>query len=189
MPRILHVTILSWLVVATMHVTAQQPGGTAAAAPGWTVTRAMPTRIAPPKILPGTRPNVFGNIQGNALTSTDGPLTDVPIRLRDARFGQIVGTQVTDQSGIFAFPKVDPGSYIVEVMGEDKDSVLAASQVLNVGAGEAVSAVVKLAYKIPAHGIVGNSPPTLGAVMSQAAAAGVLATQVSGAPTCITLQR
>ena len=190
MPASLYSTTVGFLVVATMHVTAQQPGGTAAAVPRSTVARAMPVRITPPRILPGTRPNVFSAIQGNALTSTNGALTNASVRLRDARIGQIIETQMTDQSGLFAFRTVDPGTYVVEIMGQDQYSVLAASQLLNVGPGEAVSAVVKLPFKIPPFaGILGNSTPSAAAVTSQAASAGVLATRASGTATCDTLQR
>ena len=190
MPRIICVTAVGWLVAASVHVTAQQPRGTAAAAvPRSTVARATPARMPPRKLLPGTRPDVFSAIQGNALTSTDGPLTNATIRLRDARLGQIIGAQVTDQSGLFAFPSVDPGSYIVEIMGQDQYSVLAASQVLNVGPGEAVSALVKLPFTVPAFaGILGNSTPSVVAVTTQAALAGILSAQAPGAETCITLQ-
>ena len=188
MPRIIFGITAGLLVAATMHVTAQQPQGAAGALPRPTVARA-PARIDPPKILPGTRPNVFSAIQGNALTPTDEALPSVVVRLRDARVGQIVGTSTTDQSGLFAFPTVDPGSYIVEIMGQDQYSVLAASQVLNVGPGEAVSAVVKLPFNPSAFvRILGNSTPSMIAVTTMAAAAGVLAIVAPGTETCITLQ-
>ena len=96
-------------------------------------------------------------IQGNALNSTNGQLTNAVVRLRDARFGRIVDTQMTDKSGLFAFKAIDPGSYIVEIMSNDQ-SILAASQLLNVNAGEAVSAVVKLPFRIPPFaGILGST--------------------------------
>lgn len=179
-----------FLVVATIQVSAQRSGGPASAAPRSTVTRATPAQIATPRILPGTRSDVFGAIQGNALTSTNGALANASVRLRDARTGRIIETQVTDQSGHFAFPSVDPGSYIVEIMGQDQYSVLAASQIMNVGAGEAVSTVVKLPLRVPPlGGILGKSAPSATAVILMAASAGVLATQASGAATCDTLQR
>ena len=110
------------------------------------------------------------------------------MRLRDARFGQIVETQRTDRAGLFTFPKVDPGIYIVEIIGLDQVSVLAASEVLTVGPGEAVSAVVKVPFNtqvIP--GTVGGSTPTAAALKTQAVAAGILATQAPGTETCIPL--
>jgi len=189
MPRIILATTAGWLIAATLHVTAQQPQGAAGPLPRAAVAHATPARIDPPKMLPGTRPNVFSAIQGNALTQADEALTSVVVRLRDARVGQIVGSATTDQSGLFAFPTVDPGSYIVEIMGQDQYSVLAASQVLNVGPGEAVSAVVKLPFNSPAFvRIVGTSTPSVNTVTTQAAAAGILATQAPGTETCITLQ-
>ena len=184
MPRILYSTAVGWLVVAA-QVGAQQPSGAATAPRSSVVARSTPARIAPPKILPGTRPGVFSTIQGNALTSTNGSLANATVRLRDARIGQIVETQMTDRSGIFAFRAVDPGSYIVEIVGQDQTSVLAASQVLHVGPGEAVSAVVKLPFRVPRlAGLLGNTMPSAAAVTTQAAASGVLAAQISGAPTC-----
>ena len=96
----------------------------------------------------GERSRRSTTIQGNALDSTNGQMTNAIVRLRDARFGRIVDTQLTDKSGIFAFKAIDPGSYIVEIMANDQ-SILAASQLLNVNAGEAVSAVVKLPFRIP----------------------------------------
>ena len=190
MPPSLYSTTVGFLVVATMHVSAQQPGRAASAVPRSTIARAAPARITTPRILPGTRSNVFSAIQGNALTSTNGALANASVRLRDARAGQIIETQMTDRSGLFAFPSLEPGSYIVEIMGQDQYSVLAASQILNVGPGEAASAVVKLPFRIPPFaGILGNSTPSAAAVTSQAASAGVLATQASGAATCDNLRQ
>jgi hypothetical protein len=190
MPRIMYLTTVGWFVAATLHLAAQQPThGAVAAVPRSTVARAMPARIAPPKMLPGTRPNVFSAIQGNALTSTNGALTDATMRLRDARFGQIVETQLSDQAGVFTFPKVDPGIYIVEIVGLDQVSVLAASEVLTVGPGEAVSAVVKLPFNAPPviADRTGWSMPSANGLTTQAAAAGILATQAPGTETCIPL--
>jgi hypothetical protein len=188
MLRSLHGTTMALIVFGTIHVTAQQPDGLTT--PRSAVAGPTAVRTDTAKMLPGTRPNVFSAIQGNALDTADGALANAPVRLRDARFGRIVTTQTTDQSGLFAFRTVDPGSYIVEIIGADHSSVLAASQVLNVGPGEAVSAVVKLPYKIPAlAGIFGNSTPLAGTVTAQAASAGILATEASGAPTCDNLQQ
>ena len=68
--------------------------------------------------------------------------------------------------------------------------MLAASQVLNAGAGETVSTVVKLPFRIPPIGgpLRRLEPSSAATVTSQAAASGVLATQISGAATCDNLQ-
>ena len=103
--------------------------------------------------------------------------------MRDARIGRIVETQLTDKAGGFVFKALDPGSYIVEMMAEDQ-TVLTASQLINVNAGEAVSAIVKLPFRIPAlAGILSNTTPAAAAaLLATAAASGVLATTVSGQP-------
>jgi hypothetical protein len=115
-------------------------------------------------------------IKGNALDSTDGQLPNALVRLRDARFGRIIDTQYTDQSGVFAFRSIQPGTYIVEIVGSDQ-SILAASQLLNVNAGESVLAVVKLPFHVPPFAGVMGTSTTQSAMMLvlQAAASGITA--------------
>lgn len=114
-------------------------------------------------------------IQGNALDATNGNLANVVVRLRDARFGRIVDTELTDKSGLFAFRTLDPGSYIVELIG-NQSTVLAASQILNVEAGEIVSALVQLPLLTPVIGTAGGSTvATAAAIVTEAAATGVVA--------------
>ena len=145
------------VALGAVHMSAQAPGRAAA------------------KLLPGTRSNVTTTIQGNALSSTNGALPNALVRLRDARLGQIIESQVSDKSGLFAFKAVDPGNYIVEIISNDQ-TVLAASQMLSVNAGDAVSAIVKLPFRIPPFaGLLGNSAPSAAAVTTEAAASSILA--------------
>ena len=135
---------------------------------------AVPARAGAPAVLPGTRETAFSTIQGSALDSTSGILPDSAVRLRDARLGRIIGTQRTDKSGVFEFRGVDPGSYIVELLGPT-DSVLAASQLINVNAGDAVSTTVKLPFRLPPlGGLLGHTTAQAIAITSAAAATGVL---------------
>ena len=157
-------------VAATLSVTAQNQA--IATTPRSMASATTPVRKAAVSRL---KTDAFTTIQGNALTSTNGPLNDMTVRLRDARFGRIVGSQTTDKSGLFEFKSIDPGTYIVEVMANDQSAVLAASQLLNLNSGEAVSAVVKLPFRIPPFaGIMGStSMPSAAAVAAEAAASGV----------------
>src|SRR5579872_633310 len=145
MHRNLSVIVGATVLLASAQASAQQAMPTRPGAPA--TPRATgapaPSIAAQPKLLPGTRPNVLTSIQGNTLSSTNGTLANAYVRLRDARIGRIVDTQISDKSGLFAFKAVDPGTYIVEIV-DNQQSVLAASQLLNVSAGDAVSAVVKL---------------------------------------------
>jgi hypothetical protein len=187
MNRILWVAVGALLVSTAGHLAAQtsriapakrempEPVARAASAP------AMPALRTMPRLLSGTRPNVLTTIQGNALDSTNGALANTLVRLRDARLGRIIESQITDKSGLFEFKGVDPGSYIVEIMANDQ-SILAASQMLNVNAGEAISAVVKLPFRIPPFaGLLGNTTPSAIAVTAAAASAQVLAVQATTA--------
>jgi len=170
-----------------LHVSAQQPPAGQAGLSDTTVARTprtsrpspSPAAAPKPSVLPGTRPESFTTIQGNALNSTNGALADGTVRLRDARLGRVVDITTTDKSGLFAFRSVDPGSYIVELIGPDQ-TILAASQILNVNAGEAVSAIVKLPFRIPPFaGVLGHSVGQAVVVTATAAASGVLATAVT----------
>jgi hypothetical protein len=157
-------------VVATSAPLAQQQGTTARA------VVAPPNAGAMVRVSPATV-KALTTIHGNALDSTNGQLVNITVRLRDARFGRIVDTQYTDQSGMFAFKTLDPGSYIVEIMGEDDDTILAASQLLNVHGGEALSAIVKLPFRIPPFANLMGTATTQSAVglLLEAAATGVTA--------------
>jgi hypothetical protein len=163
------------VVAMALQVSAQQP------IPSPPVLSASGVaRTATPKLLPGTKA-VFSTIQGNALTSTNGSLPDSVVRLRDARFGRIVDTQYTDKAGLFAFKVVDPGAYVIEIISATNEaSVLAASQLIHINAGEAVSAVVKLPFRIPPFaGVLGHNAAQAVAVTSSAATSGVLATVIT----------
>jgi hypothetical protein len=93
-----------------------------------------------------------------------------------------VDTRQTDAAGLFAFRAVDPGSYVVELLTPDRTAVLASSQLLNLNAGDAVTTVVKLPFRIaPLAGVLGHSAPQAAVIASAAAASGVLATKVTGA--------
>ena len=98
---------------------------------------------APASTPPGTVAAAFGTIHVSALSAGNSPLPRWIVRLRDARYGRLVATNVTDDEGSFAFRDVDPGSYIIELIGGDQ-TVRATSALLAVNAGTSVFAVVRL---------------------------------------------
>jgi hypothetical protein len=157
------------IAASTLPLAAQQPIREAA-------------NLVPKVLASKARQFALTMIQGNALDSMNAHLTNTTVRLRDARFGRIVDTQVTDKSGLFAFRAIDPGSYVVEIVANDQ-SILAASQLLTVNAGEAVSAIVKLPFRIPAlAGLVGSTTPSSAAVIATQAAASSIAAVVPTSP-------
>jgi hypothetical protein len=142
--------------------------------PAVTVRATVPARAGAPAVLPGTRETAFSTVQGNALDSKGGILRDSPVRLRDARTGRIISTQATDKSGLFEFRGVDPGSYVVELLGAG-DTVLAASQLITVNAGEVATSFVKLPFRLPPlGGLLGHTTAQAIAITAAAAATGVL---------------
>jgi hypothetical protein len=166
MPRFTSLAVLGWILAGTLHPAAQQP-----------------------RLQLGMRDAALSRIHGNALSSTNTSLPNALVRLRDARFGRSVDTQTADHSGLFAFRPVDPGNYVVEILGQDKYSTLAASQVLTVEAGQVVSAVVKLPFNMsPLVGVLGAAPASATGMAAQSALAGVLTMTPSGVGTCDTLQ-
>lgn len=176
------VSALAVLIAGAVQVGAQQ-SATAPPAPRPSVgAAAKPIPKARPQMLPGTRGSLFSTIRGNALNAVNQPLPGTAVRLRDARRGHVVDSQTTDNAGVFTFTTIDPGSYIVEVMAADQ-TVVAASQIIDVNAGDAVTAVVKLPFHTPPlAGVLGNSVSSAIVVTSEAIASGVLATTVAGAP-------
>jgi hypothetical protein len=68
------------------------------------------------------------------------------VRIRDARIGRIVDRALTDRMGAYSFKGLDPGNYIVEIVGTNQ-TPLAATNLISVNAGETVTTVVKLPFK------------------------------------------
>jgi len=122
----------------------------------------------------------IATIRGTALTATNKPLAQARVRLRNARTGRINNAAITDHAGLFEFHSVEPGSYVVELV-TSRDDVLAASDFLHPNGGEIVSCIVKLPYELPsAGGVLGHLNAAALAVTATAAAAGLLATQITG---------
>lgn len=165
MSRLHALAASSLIAIGTLPLAAQQQTATVVNTVRSVVSKAALVRA---------QENSLTMIQGNALSSTNGQMTDTLVRLRDARFGRIVDTQLTDKSGMFTFKAIDPGSYIVEIVSNDQ-SIMAASQLLNVNSGEAVSAVVKLPFRIPPFaGLMGSTTtPSATAVATEAASSSI----------------
>jgi hypothetical protein len=136
-----------------------------------------PARVAKPDVLPGTPASAFATIFCQALTATNHPIANVVLRVRDARLGRIVATQKTNAEGRVSFDPIDPGSYIIELIGDDQ-SIRATSQLLNVNAGESIATIVRLPSRLAAFaGVLTHSAPQAAAIAAAAAAAGILAVQ------------
>lgn len=123
------------------------------------------------RLLPGTRSAVLSSIEGKALNAVNAPMSEAGVRLRDARYGRIVQTTLTDKQGVFAFHEIDPGTYVVEVMGPGANTVLASSPLINIGTGEALSALVRVPFSTSTlAGVLGSSQSAASAITNAATA-------------------
>ena len=187
MQRILSAAVGLLIAVSTPEAAAQErreaptPRGAISARPSPLATASLPADDSARHLLPGTRADVFATIQGNALTSTSNPLPNALMRLRDTRHGRILGTRVTDVSGMFTFSTLDPGNYIVELLGHDQ-SILAVSEMVNPGPGDVISVLVKLPWQKPAASGMLGVRPAIASVLAVAAASGVLGRTATGQP-------
>src|SRR6266849_4246581 len=113
------------IAASVLNAAAQQPvklSGTKTASQSKTpASQLVSADVSHPAqgLLPGTTPNVVITIQGNALNSVNAGLAHATVRLRDARFGRIIDTTITDETGSFTFRVYDPGSYVIELVGND----------------------------------------------------------------------
>jgi len=170
------------ILAGTLHLSAQQRPATGVTS---VLTDVVTARTPAVPSLSSVTPDALGMIQGNALDSTNRQLANVMVRLRDVRNGRIIGSQVTDHVGLFTFKDLDRGSYVVELMGED-ETILATSEVIDIDAGGAAAAIVKLPFRLPpyAHVLGATAPNTASAIVMQAAATDLLAVSIVGEPTC-----
>jgi hypothetical protein len=154
--------------LSVISVPAQQNGAPAGA------------QVLPTGVLPGTKASAFTTIQGSALSSSSTALPNRDVRLRDARVGRIVRSLRTDEYGLFVFRTVDPGSYIVELLDKD-ETVLAASALIHVNAGDVGAAVVREPTPLKSlESVVGFANPLASAVTAAAGDNGILSSQVTG---------
>ncbi len=130
--------------------------------------------------LPASRGLLLTTIHGKAVDSGNRALSNVTIRLRDARSGQILDSQTTDEAGLVTFHTTDPGTFVLELVDRDQ-TVLAASDILTVGAGETASTLVRLSSRRSPAGAQLNRAAVM-TVIAAAAGAGIMARTVTGQP-------
>jgi hypothetical protein len=129
--RLLPLSTVVVLIVTTVPAAAQQPAAPIA-------VRAVP--------MAAVRSTALSTILGNALNWSNGALPDTPVRVRDLQTGRVVGSALTDKVGAYSFKRLDPGNYVVEIVGADK-AALAATNLISANAGQTVHTTVKLPFR------------------------------------------
>jgi len=126
-----------------------------------------------------TRPTDAGTITGTVVNHDNTPVPQARLRLRDVTTGQIVQTTEGNDAGRFTFLKVQPGSYVVELV-DRRGSVLALGQMFGLGPLETVTTLIRLAASSSWYsGFFGNAAL---AALATAAALGVAAVGNGGQP-------
>jgi len=120
-----------------------------------------------------------GSISGVARSASSEPLANTVIRLRNVETGQLSGTTTTGAAGQFSFTGLNPGTYVVEVLDDDRRVVgTSAAIVLSPGAMVASGLVIQASAlgAAAATAATGGAflTSTLGMVTLAAIAAGVV---------------
>ena len=175
MKRLTYLAATAIMATSTLPIAAQQPA---------TVPQ---TRVDLPRVVTRTPTTRFVTIEGYALRTMRGAnaakaavalaadpaavpdgdrVPNILVRLRDARYGRAVDSQLTDGSGAFLFRAVEPGNYLVEVVGVNQNAI-STTQLISANAGETISTVVRLP----------GLPPTFASLFGQQTVAPVAVTQ------------
>ncbi len=126
------------------------------------------------RVLTEPIPSVFTAVEGFVLKSDSRKFAGALVRLREARLGRIVLSQQADEDGLFRFRPIDRGSYIVELLADEK-TVLAASPLVNVNAGEIAQTLVREPLLADSASVAGFAAAHAAAVQAAAATSGILA--------------
>ena len=120
-----------------------------------------------------------GTVTGTVWRSDNTPLPDAHLQLRDTSTGPIVRSTRANELGRFTFPKVSAGSYVVELVDENRN-VLALGEMFSIGPTETVATVVRLAASGKWYG--GFFASAAAAAIAAAATVGVTALGNGGQP-------
>src|SRR3954471_10441421 len=85
-----------------------------------------------------------GTVQGKVVDSTNAAVANAIVDLQDVIVGRIAARQLSDETGRFAFERVEPGTYVVEIVRRGDSSVLATSELVRVSGGDTLFTIVKL---------------------------------------------
>lgn len=128
---------------------------------------------------PAVAPATVGVVVGSAWRGDSQPYPEAKIRLRSVDTGRGVARAVSDADGRFTFERVEPGSYVVELLSPE-DKVLAIGDLFGVTPGGQVTTLVRLSSKAPWFGgFFGN---VAAAAISAASTLGVTAIGSNGSP-------
>ena len=112
------------------------------------------------------------SVMGVAWRVDNSPIAGARVQLRNLVNGRVEATAVANETGQFTFARIEGGTYVVELLGEN-GKVAAVGHAFVIAPGETVATFVRLATKVPwFSGFFGNAASI---VAASAASQGITA--------------
>lgn len=132
----------------------------------------LPPARASARVGAATGSGGFTSVLGAAWKMDNSPIPGARVQLRNVISGKVEATTVADQAGQFTFTRIEGGSYVVELIGEN-GKILTVGHAFVIAPGETVATFVRLGTKVPwSTGLFSNAAS---AVASTAASQGITA--------------
>lgn len=132
----------------------------------------LPPGSAPARVGATPASNGQTSVLGAAWRFDNSPIPGAQVHLRNLVSGRVEATAVANAVGRFAFSKIEGGTYVVELVG-DNGKVVAVGHAFVIAPGETVATFVRLGTKVPwFSGFFGNAAS---AIASAAASQGITA--------------
>jgi hypothetical protein len=108
---------------------------------------AIPPGRTPARV--GAGPGAGGtSVLGVAWKVDNTPIANARVQLRNLVNGKVEANAVADQVGQFSFPRIEGGTYVVELVGEN-GRILTVGHAFVIAPGETVATFVRLGTKVP----------------------------------------
>jgi hypothetical protein len=115
-----------------------------------------------------------GTITGVARTTAGQILSGHTVRQRSVRTGELVASTVSSTAGSFSFARLDPGSYVVEVV-DPSGRIVGVSSITTVVEGSTASVALTVASTTRVGGAISTPLLTLLIAGDTAGAFGIVA--------------
>ncbi len=132
----------------------------------------LPPGSAPARIGASAAANGQTSVLGAAWQVDNSPIPGARVQLRNLVSGKVEATTVANTAGQFTFSRIEGGTYVVELLGEN-GKVSSVGHAFVIAPGETVATFVRLGTKVPWFtGFFGNAAS---AVATTAASQGITA--------------
>lgn len=156
--RITHFAAVALVVVCALAVPPRAAG--------------LPPGRTPARVGAATGSGGTTSVLGAAWQVDNTPIPGAQVQLRNLVSGKIEAKAVADNFGQFTFSRIEGGTYVVELIGQN-GKVVTVGHAFVIAPGETVATFVRLGTKVPwFQGFFGNAAS---AVASTAASQGITA--------------